>query len=254
MGNLECCTTRETAGDAPAAIKIRGKGDNVLGKDSAYLTSLYITLVLTPPIVKRDKDEFKTFLLCLKFAYFLKVKVELRRYALNKENLLTLDNAKKDRLANNKMEFVSNLLKSLPKYKDGGCPFTDKRKQNFKGMVNLPNGEKYQGTWVTNDDGTEVIHGKGVYVYENGSQFVGWFFQGQIVGKGRLILHNGDVYEGSFEDQKYSGEGKYIFGDTHAVIGHYEGEFKNNKMTGKGKFDVQSKRPLTKLFGKVAIH
>lgn len=51
---------------------------------------------------------------------------------------------------------VSDLAKELPRYKQGGCPFEDKRKQIFKGLVKIGEGEKYQGTWVVNNDGVEV--------------------------------------------------------------------------------------------------
>ena len=102
-------------------------------------------------------------------------------------------------------------------------------------MMKLESGDSYQGTWSQDDDGNEVIHGKGVYVFANGSQFVGYFYEGSIVGKGRIIFHNGDIYEGDFIDQQYGGKGKYIFGASHFVDGFYEGEFQNNKITGKGK-------------------
>lgn len=159
----------------------------------------------------------------------------------------------KDELPNSKQDYVSEILKALPKFKDGGCPFQDKRKQVFKGMKSLDNGDKYQGTWVTGDGGTEIIHGRGIYVYANGSQCVGWFYEGKIVGTGRLIFYNGDMYEGPFDKQMYNGHGKYTFNDTHTITGHYEGEFKDNKMTGEGQLEIVSQKPLTKIFGKVKL-
>jgi hypothetical protein len=191
--------------------------------------------------------------ICLKFAYFCKVKVELRKYVINTQNVLTPENAKTDELLHSKEDFVSQLMKTLPKYKDSGCPFEDKRKTSFKGMTPLDNGDRYQGTWVVNNDGQEVIHGKGVYVYANGSQYVGWFYEGEIIGTGRFIFHNGDVYQGELNDQQYNGKGKYIFGDTHSVVGNFEGVFKDSKVTDDGKFDVKSKRPLQHIFGEVKI-
>lgn len=168
--------------------------------------------------------------------------------------MLTPENAKHDELEKSKQDFVSNKLKNMPRFNDGGCPFKDKRKQAFKGMVQLENGAQYQGCWITDNDGEEVIHGKGVYVYPNGSQYVGYFYEGEIVGRGRLVFYNGDYYEGGFENQQYSGEGKYFFGESHPVEGFYQGTFKDNKITGDGRMQVRAKKTLTKLFGDIQIN
>mmetsp|Transcript_7634 Transcript_7634/g.6760 ORF Transcript_7634/g.6760 Transcript_7634/m.6760 type:complete len:138 (+) Transcript_7634:365-778(+) len=121
----------------------------------------------------------------------------------------------------------------------------------FKGITDLEHGDKYQGTWVVKENGEQAIHGRGVYIYANGSQYIGWFHEGDIIGQGRLVFYNGDIYEGYTENRKYSGKGKYVFGETHPIKGHYEGLFKDGKITGEGIFKVESRRPLTKIFGKV---
>ena len=156
-----------------------------------------------------------------------------------------------DALPENKEEFVTSLNKSMKPYRSAQ-PFQDTRKQTFKGLITLENGDKYQGTWVTMDDETEVPHGRGLYVYSNGSQYAGYLQEGKIVG-GRIIYHNGDVYEGEFEDQKYNGKGKYILAESHMVTGYYEGTFECNKITGEGNVKIISHKPLTQIFGSVAI-
>ena len=115
-------------------------------------------------------------------------------------------------------------------YRDKGVPFKDKAKLTFKGMTQLPNGDKYQGNWVEGKEGVDVIQGKGVYVYANGSEFFGYFYNQKIVGDGRIIYHNGDIYEGDFVDEEYHGQGKYIFGDTHKVSGYFVAKFEHNKV------------------------
>nr|CAH04417.1 hypothetical protein [Euplotes vannus] len=120
-------------------------------------------------------------------------------------------------------------------------------------MTPLESGDKYQGTWVENDQGELIIHGRGLYIYPNGSQYIGWFNEGEIVGMARIVYHNGDIYEGLTKDSKYTGSSKYIFGESHPISGFYEGEFKNNQITGNGKFKVSSRRPLTHIFGEVQV-
>ena len=197
--------------------------------------------------------QFKVFYLVLKFVYKLRTRVELRTQVIKNELILTPQNAMHDILAQNREAYVTEVLKGLPRYKPSSQDFKDDRKQTFKGMTNLEHGDKYQGCWATKDDGTEIIHGRGIYVYANGSQYVGFLHEGLIVGKGRMIYHNGDIYEGEFEDQKYSGHGKYIYAQTHQISGFYEGKFEDNKITGDGKLKITSIKPLTGVFGKVSI-
>lgn len=158
-----------------------------------------------------------------------------------------------DVIPTSKEDYVRDIIKTLNKFKDKGAPFKDKRKLVFKGMTTLESGDKYQGTWVEADNGELVIHGRGVFIYANGSQYIGWFYEGQITGMGRIVYHNGDIFEGLTKNNKYTGSSKYIFGESHPISGFYEGEFKNNEITGNGVFRVHSRRPLTDIFGKIKI-
>ena len=145
---------------------------------------------------------------------------------------------------------MKDIVRSLPRFKPTGCPFKDKRKLTFR-CKDLEHGDKYQGNWLIKENGEQVIHGRGVYIYANKSQYIGWFYEGSIIGVGRLIFYNGDIYEGNIENMKYSGQGKYIFGESHPIKGEYKGEFIDGKITGDGLFKVESRRPLTKIFGRV---
>eukprot|EP00344_Euplotes_crassus_P003230 CAMPEP_0197015190 /NCGR_PEP_ID=MMETSP1380-20130617/73221_1 /TAXON_ID=5936 /ORGANISM="Euplotes crassus, Strain CT5" /LENGTH=178 /DNA_ID=CAMNT_0042440921 /DNA_START=107 /DNA_END=640 /DNA_ORIENTATION=+ len=176
---------------------------------------------------------FESVLHRLKFVYFLKVKKEIKEYIIeNPQILKTPDSLKGDVLKKAKFEYVQDIIKKLKKHRNNTCPFKDKRKQTFKGMTPLESGDKYQGTWVENDQGELIIHGRGLYIYSNGSQYIGWFNEGEIVGMARIVYHNGDIYEGLTKDSKYTGNSKYIFGESHPISGFYEGEFKNNQITG----------------------
>lgn len=190
---------------------------------------------------------------CLKFIYRVREKARMRRYACSQNALLTHHHALTDVLGASKQEYVSELLKALPMYDCGEFPFRDRRKTEFRGMVILPNSDKYQGTWIKNAAGIDVIHGRGVYVFANGSQFVGYFNEGEIIGKGRMIFHNGDIYQGEFSSQEYDGQGRYQFGASHPISGYYIGEFNHNQATGNGKLNIRSTKPLTKIFGQIRI-
>ena len=160
-------------------------------------------------------------------------------------------NANLDVISLDREQYVREIVQNLGRFKDNGCPFKDKRKQIFKGITDLEHGDKYQGSWIVLESGEQVIHGRGVYIYANGSQYIGWFKEGNIIGQGRLVYYNGDIYEGYTENMKYSGHGKYVFGESHPIKGQYEGEFEDGKITGEGLFKIESRRPLTKIFGKV---
>lgn len=177
----------------------------------------------------------------------------MRRYAVKSNLILNYSNALNDKLQTSKEEFVTELLKAQPMFDYGDFPFKDKRKTEFRGMVTLQNGDKYQGTWIKNSAGVNVIHGRGVYVFSNGSQFVGYFNEGEIIGKGRMIFHNGDIYQGEFSSQEYDGQGRYQFGASHPISGYYIGEFNHNQITGNGKLNIRSTKPLTKIFGQIRI-
>ena len=169
----------------------------------------------------------------------------------NPPTIKTPENARHDVIPKNKEVNVRQIIQKLEKFKDNGCPFKDKRKQIYKGMTDLEHGDKYQGCWVVDNEGKDVIHGRGVYIYANGSQYIGWFQDGEIMGMGRFVFYNGDIYQGHIENQQFWGYGKYIFGEQHSIRGYFEGEFEDNKITGNGTFKIQSKRPLTKIFGKI---
>ena len=51
-------------------------------------------------------------------------------------------------------------------------------------------------------------------------------------GKGKFLWSDGSQYEGDFKDNNIEGYGVYIWWDGRK----YSGEWKNNKMEGKGVF------------------
>lgn len=92
-----------------------------------------------------------------------------------------------------------------------------------------------------------------MYVFANGTELNGYFFEGKIAGFGRCIFYNGDIYEGQYVDEQYSGDGKYRFEAARIMAGFYIGEFKDGAITGNGKFNLRSLNPLAELFGPIRI-
>ena len=88
----------------------------------------------------------------------------------------------------------------------------------YIGQINISNGE---------------LEGRGVFFWNTGIKYIGYFSRNELHGKGYLIDKNNNlIFKGSFSHNKRNGEGylKYGNGDT------YEGLFSNNKLEGNGKY------------------
>ncbi len=85
----------------------------------------------------------------------------------------------------------------------------------------------YVGT-VLEDGVTE--NGLGMFIWNTGESYVGYFLNGVRTGRGTFRWPDGKVYEGDFLDDTRSGHGKLKWpaGDV------YEGDFVNGKMEGMG--------------------
>lgn len=88
----------------------------------------------------------------------------------------------------------------------------------------MPNGAKYEGSWVN-----DKREGQGIYLWENGDKYEGNFHENERSGKGTLVYSNGDQYNGSWEHDKKHGHGKIVYA-SGAV---YEGNWDNNNATGE---------------------
>lgn len=83
----------------------------------------------------------------------------------------------------------------------------------------------YEGTWKK-----DSIDGKGLYIYGDGSYYIGEVKDNKREGKGRAVLKDSTVYEGEWRANALNGKGTIIFknGDVHT------GTFLNNKLEGTG--------------------
>lgn len=121
---------------------------------------------------------------------------------------------------------------------------------NGTGELNLPNGEKYVGSFADGE-----FNGPGVYHYLDGSKYDGVWFEGTIHGFGTLTLADGssiyanfidgepqgtcsyqnasgDIYEGELKDGKRSGNGRFLWANGDI----YEGNYVDGEREGEGKY------------------
>ena len=102
------------------------------------------------------------------------------------------------------------------------------RKEKYNGKLGkekLPNGDFYEGDWVSGDR-----TGKGILTFKDGRVYQGDFVKGIRTGEGILKKVNGHTYSGSFKNDKFEGYGVYEWDDGF----RYEGNFKNNLQDGRG--------------------
>jgi hypothetical protein len=120
-----------------------------------------------------------------------------------------------------------------------------------KGVKTLPDGSKYEGVWRRRKDGKiskwkikgydkdgEIVleiyegNGKGLYVFSDGSKFLGEWKDGLRHGQGKYTYHNGDKYEGEYKDGIQNGQGTL----TRSNGEKYVGEWKKGENYGQGTY------------------
>ena len=95
-----------------------------------------------------------------------------------------------------------------------------------KGIYIWNNGTKYIGNWK---DG--CMHGEGILIDSNNNLiFQGNYYKNKRYGKGLFAINDNEYYEGEFFDDKMEGKGTYHYGNGDT----WEGDFKNNMKNGVG--------------------
>ena len=105
-------------------------------------------------------------------------------------------------------------------------PFNRGRMEGDNATFIYPNGDIYVGEFidtVENGKGKLTIqsgiyegqienglpHGKGHFIWNNGSSYYGDFLEGQMTGKGTITYENGEKYIGEFKNGYKHGNGVY---------------------------------------------
>ncbi len=103
------------------------------------------------------------------------------------------------------------------------------------GLIDFPDGAKYNGEYKEDKDKTKILHGRGEYSSSD-FRYNGEFKDGKKQGRGVYEWKNGMRFEGDFANDSPNGRGIWLF----ATGDKYEGEVKNSEITGKGVFITKS--------------
>ena len=102
--------------------------------------------------------------------------------------------------------------------------FVYEDKKNNKKIYSIYEGECQKGTMIR--------HGRGIFKWEDGEKYIGYWANNKREGKGMIYYSNGNYYEGMFKNGKKEGIGRYEWknGDL------YDGEWKNGVKEGNGTY------------------
>ncbi len=111
---------------------------------------------------------------------------------------------------------------------------------NCFGMFKFENGDQYEGYWKNN-----LFHGEGKYSYTNGDTYEGNWVKGKKNGYGIFSTVGNDKYIGFFKNNLFDGYGVFTRNDPNsnqlitAILkspnSRYEGFWKEGKFNGFGK-------------------
>lgn len=113
-----------------------------------------------------------------------------------------------------------------------------KLKQDFIGQFYEANGcIKAEYKKLSYSDGSEYVgqvlegrHGRGVYNFNNGDTYLGFWKDDKFSGQGVYLYLNGDIYQGKFVDGRKHGRGVYKY----KAGTMYDGEWAKDKKSGFG--------------------
>ena len=116
-------------------------------------------------------------------------------------------------------EYVSKSNRYQGGWKDG--------LMHGQGVYTWDNGDRYEGEFAR-----DLPHGKGKYHFANGDSYAGDVDGGVVVGKGTYVSNNGVRYDGFFVGGMPNGTGVYRYpsGD------RYEGEVVAGNLQGNGRY------------------
>lgn len=75
-----------------------------------------------------------------------------------------------------------------------------------------------------------VFHGYGIYFYEDGGYYQGYWQNGIMEGLGKMVVQDQEIYIGNFRIGEYHGKGRIEYKDG----GKYVGEWGNGRKEGHG--------------------
>ena len=105
-------------------------------------------------------------------------------------------------------------------------------KRHGRGLFIWEDGESYLGYWAN-----DKREGEGTNTYANGNTYQGYYKNGKKEGLGVYKWKNGDLYSGNWKNDMKDGKGLYEFANGDV----YDGMFKNDKINGNGLYTWANK-------------
>ena len=105
-------------------------------------------------------------------------------------------------------------------------------KRHGRGLFIWEDGESYLGYWAN-----DKREGEGTNTYANGNTYQGYYKNGKKEGLGVYKWKNGDLYSGNWKNDMKDGKGIYEFANGDV----YDGMFKNDKINGVGVYTWANK-------------
>ena len=102
------------------------------------------------------------------------------------------------------------------------------------GEIIYPDGSKYNGHYVKNEEGEKIKNGEGTLTYSDGKKYVG-VWEKNVLINGKFYAPNGElIYQGEWKDEKYNGKGQ-LFPRQGELAGYkLNGQFLNGEANGFG--------------------
>ena len=115
---------------------------------------------------------------------------------------------------------VLNPINNTRYSKKMGGTLVSEYRPNIETSEVYTNGNRYEG-----EKRDTLRHGRGKYIYNDGSYYFGDWVKGKMEGQGQLIDAEGNlIFEGLWKDDHYEGKGR-LMGMGEDWI-KYEGEFR----------------------------
>ena len=99
----------------------------------------------------------------------------------------------------------------------------------------------YHGEFKKN---TLVRHGRGLFMWEDGEFYLGYWANDKREGRGTNNYSNGDIYEGEYKNGKKEGKGIYKWSNGDI----YNGNWRNDMKEGEGKYKCNNGDKYVGLF------
>ena len=131
-----------------------------------------------------------------------------------------------EKIKKNIYSILTKACKEQVEYRDVKYIYIDKVKNN---KVKC----EYHGEFKK---GTLKRHGRGLFTWEDGEIYIGYWANDKREGEGTNTYTNGNIYQGTYKNGKKDGEGIYKWSNGDL----YQGTWKNDMMHGKGRYEFSN--------------